>query len=99
NNRLYLWSESGIVSCYELPSGDPIYERERITAKGKFFSSPIAVGDKIINFSNDGGVFVLAAKDEFEIISQAQLPEPTQATPAAADGRLVIRTASRLLVY
>ena len=99
DGRLYLWSESGIVSCYELPGGDAIYERERVRSKGKFFSSPIVVGDRIVNFSNAGDVIVLATGDQFEVVAEARLAEPTQATPAAADGRLVVRTESRLLVF
>ncbi|MFT5857341.1 MAG: outer membrane protein assembly factor BamB, partial [Verrucomicrobiales bacterium] len=86
DGRLYLWSESGIVSCYELPSGEPLYERERVPARGKFFSSPIVIAGHIVNFSNDGDVIVLKAGDEFKLITEAKLPEPTQATPAAADG-------------
>jgi len=99
DGRLYLWSEGGIVSCYELPSGEAIYERERVPAKGKFFSSPTAIGGKIVNFSNNGDIIVIAAGDEFELITEATLPEGTNATPAAADGRLVVRTKSQLLVY
>lgn len=99
DGRLYLWSDSGIISCYELPSGEPTYERQRVPVSAKFFSSPIAVGDKIVNFSVNGDVVVLAAGDEFKILQKTELPEGTNATPAAADGRLVIRTKSHLLVY
>ena len=99
DGRLYLWTESGIVSCYTLPGGEPLYERERVPPRGKTFSSPLAIDGKIVNFSNDGGVVVLEAGDDFKVLSTAKLPEPTQATPAAADGRLVVRTEGQLLVY
>ena len=99
DGRLYLWSDSAMVTCVELPTGEVIYDRERVPMRGKVFSSPVAVGDKIVNFSTEGDVVVIKAGDEFEILAEGKLPEGTCATPAAADERLVVRTKAHLLVW
>jgi hypothetical protein len=76
-----------------------IYDRERISARGKTFSSPIAVGKKIVNFSSSGDVVVLQAGDKFKVLQEAKLPEGTTATPAVSGGRFIVRTKSKLLAW
>jgi len=97
--RLYLWSDSGMVTCVKLPDGEVLYDRERVPTRGKTFSSPVAVGDKIVNCSAQGDLVVIQAGDEFKIVTQAKLPEGTSATIAGAGGRLIMRTKSQLLVW
>ena len=99
DGRLYLWSDSGMVTCVKLPEGKVIYDRERVSARGKIFSSPVVVGDKILNFSSAGDVVVLQAGDEFKVLQEARLPEGTTATPAIAGGRFIVRTKSKLLAW
>ena len=99
DGRLYLWSDSGMVTCVKLPEGKVIYDRERVPARGKIFSSPVVVGDKILNFSSAGDVVVLQAGDKFKVLQEARLPEGTTATPAIAGGRFIVRTKSKLLAW
>lgn len=99
DGRLYLWGDSGMVTCVELPTGKVLYDRERVPARGKFFSSPVVIAGHIVNFSTTGEVVVLKAGDAFEVTAEAKLPEPTNATPASADGRLVLRTKGLLMAW
>ena len=99
DGRLYMWADTGMVTCVKLPEGKVLYDRERVPARGKVFSSPIAVGDKIVNFTEQGEVVVLQAGDEFKVAAEGKLPEGTLATPAMADGRLILRTKSKLFVW
>lgn len=99
DGRLYLWSDSGMVTCVKLPEGKVLYDRERTSSRGKIFSSPIAVGDRIVNFSANGDVVVLQAGDEFKVLLEAKLPEGTASTPAVAAGRFIVRTKSKLLAW
>ncbi len=79
-----------------------LYDRERVPARSKVFSSPVAIGDKIVNFSVEGEVVVLQGGDEFKVVAEGKLPEGTSATPATpatpavAGGRIVVRTKSKL---
>lgn len=86
--RLYLWGDRGVVTCVDPHNGST---RWRGRVGGNYSSSPIAVGDTVLNVSADGEVVFLADADRFEVLARRQLNEPSRATPAVADGRLLFR--------
>ena len=91
--RLYLWGDRGVVTCVDPASGAT---RWRGRVGGSYSSSPIAVSDVVINVSADGEVVLIADADRFEVLGRRQLDEPSRATPAVADGRLLLRSEQRL---
>ena len=92
--RLYLWGDRGVVTCVDVATGEV---RWRGRVGGTFSASPIAVGGTIRNVSADGEMVTLADGDEFEVLGRATLGEECRATPAVVGGRMVFRTASRLI--
>ena len=46
--------------------------------------------------SEDGDTYVIQAGPEFKVIGKNSLDEMTLATPAVANGSLIVRTASKL---
>jgi outer membrane protein assembly factor BamB len=90
---LFVWSDKGIVSCYDLSTGKQHW-RERIG--GDYHASPLRIGDRIFGFSRNGEVVVLAADRDFKEIARNTVPEPLVATPAVANHRLFLRTDSTL---
>ena len=90
----FLWGDGGIVTCIDVPTGKNHW-RQRIG--GIFYSSPIRVGDRIYCTSLDGDVVVIAASPEYKLLARNSLGESTCATPAIADGRMYLRTASHLM--
>ncbi len=92
--RLYMWSDAGIVTCVNLDTGEEIW-RERVEG-GKYFASPVAIGDKIYNVSAKGDVVVIAASDEFRILGENDLGAESHATPAIANGTLYFRPVSEV---
>ncbi len=90
---LFVWSDRGVVSCYDVPTGKQHW-RERVG--GDFHSSPIRIGDRIINCSRAGDAVVLAADKEFKVLARNSVNEPCIATPAVANHRLYVRTVSSL---
>lgn len=91
---LFVWHDRGTVSCLDAATGEP-YWRKRVS--GMFHSSPVRIGDRIFGLSRDGDVVVLAADKEFKLLGRSSLGEPTQSTPAVADGRIYYRTESSLI--
>lgn len=91
--RLYLWNDGGIVSCCDAASGDVIW-RKRVG--GNYFSSPIAVGDRIFSMDVNGEVVVIASGDEFRLLGRNKIDESSRASLAAADGTLYVRTATKV---
>ena len=62
------------------------------------YSSPVCTGDKIICISRNGTVAtVQASAKEFKLLGTTALNDPCDSTPAIAGGRLIIRTAHKLL--
>ncbi len=91
---VFLWSDSGIVTCLDAPTGQ-IRWRERVG--GNFFGSPIRVGDRLYCISRDGELVVLAACDQYKLISRIDLGERSNSTPAVAGGVMYLRTVSHLM--
>ena len=59
----------------------------------------MAGDDKIYIASETGKVSVLTAKGNWEVLSTIDLEEEIYATPAIADGRIYLRTASALYAF
>jgi len=91
---LFLWSDSGIVTCGDVRNGE-VHWRERVP--GSYYSSPVCVGKHVLNVSREGDVVVLAAAKTFELAGRNRLDEGSHATPAIAGGRLFVRTFSQLI--
>jgi outer membrane protein assembly factor BamB len=90
---LFLWHDRGVVSCYDLLTGHQNW-RERVG--GDYHSSPIRIGSRIFCVSMSGEVVVLAADKHFEVLARNPLNEACHATPAVANGRLYLRSESKL---
>jgi outer membrane protein assembly factor BamB len=93
-NLLFLWTDSGIVSCLDAPSGKTLWQHR---VGGKFFGSPVRVRDRLYCMSREGQVVVLAAGDKYELLGQMDLGELSESTPAVADGVMYLRTESQLM--
>jgi outer membrane protein assembly factor BamB len=93
-NLVFMWTDRGIVSCMDAPSGN-VHWTKRIG--GNFYGSPVRVGDRLYAMSTDGDVIVLAASDKFEQLAKNSLGESTRATPAISGGRMYLRTDSHLI--
>jgi outer membrane protein assembly factor BamB len=91
---VFLWSDSGVVTCADAPTGK-IHWRERVG--GKFYGSPVRVRDRLYCMSREGEMFVLAAADQYKLLGQINLEEPSHCTPVVAAGTMYLRTFSHLM--
>jgi outer membrane protein assembly factor BamB len=92
-NSVWLWSDAGIVTCLDAPSGKVQYQ-ERVG--GNFFGSPIWVEGRLFCVSTAGELAVIEASDRFQVLHRYALKELCHSTPAVALGRLFIRTEKHL---
>ena len=90
---LFLWGDSGIVTCVRGKSGEIVWQ-ERVD--GRFFGSPVWAEERLFCISTTGKVVVLAATESFRQVAVNDLGEPTHSTPALAGGRLFLRTLGHL---
>ncbi|MDF1860386.1 MAG: PQQ-binding-like beta-propeller repeat protein [Verrucomicrobiales bacterium] len=90
---LFLWTDSGVVTCLDAETGK-VHWRERVD--GDFYSSPLWIEGRLYGISKRGEVVVLAASREFAELGRVNLGEKTFATPAVSDGVMYLRTQARL---
>jgi outer membrane protein assembly factor BamB len=90
---VFLWSDGGIVSCVHAPTGEVKYQ-ERVG--GDYFGSPVWVDGRLFNVSAGGEVVVVKAAEDFEVLARFALNELCRSTPAVANERMFIHTASHL---
>ena len=93
--RLYIIDDKGVALCLRVKDGSIVYDRSRIEP-GTYSSSPVLADGKIFATSEDGTTSVLAAGDQFRVLSVNKLNDYTLATPAVSDGQIFIRTSEYL---
>ena len=96
-DQYYTLMDRGFVTSNDPKTGEEIYPRQRIAVDaGTFSASPWAYNGKIFAISEDGDTFVMQAGREFKVLGRNSLGEMTLASPAVANGSVIIRTATKL---
>lgn len=86
---------SGIVHCQEAATGKFVYSERLTPASGLIYGSPILADGKLYYVSQKNGTYVVAAQPKFSQLAHNVIADDksrTNASPAAVDGRLLIRT-------
>jgi outer membrane protein assembly factor BamB len=96
-DTLYTLFDRGFFTAHDVRSGKELYPRQRITTNtAAFVASPWAYNGKIFALSEDGETYVIQAGPEFKVLATNSLGEMTLASPAVANGSVIIRTLSNL---
>jgi len=87
----------GVLSCLDAKTGRQKWQG-RLGGNAPWYASVTGADDKLYCINEDGEAVVFAADEgEFKILSRIDMEDkPVQASIAIADGRLYIRTASKL---
>ncbi|MBN1421470.1 MAG: PQQ-binding-like beta-propeller repeat protein [Planctomycetes bacterium] len=94
---LYVLYDRGTLACLDAKTGETVYERKKLLPKaGAFTASPLACDGKLLFLSEDGDAIIVRAGRTFEVLRTNALGEMCMATPAIANGGLLIRTLSSL---
>jgi outer membrane protein assembly factor BamB len=95
--HLYILTEDGVLTNYDLKTGEQIY-RKRVGKTGDTFSSSPVAADGYLFLASEGGeVYVVKEGTEFQLAAENPVDEMCMATPAIVDGMLFVRTRSHLL--
>lgn len=88
----------GLFTCHDAKTGKEIYGRQRIDPQASGFStSPWAYNGRMFVASEDGDVYVIEAGPQFRILHKNAMGEMiSTASPAIAQGSVIIRTVSSL---
>lgn len=90
-NVYVLSRNGGVVSCYDAKTGKEHYKQRLPNAKA-FWASPWASGGKVYCLDDGGTTHVIQAGPEFKVLSKNNLDEMFWASPAIADGSVILRS-------
>lgn len=93
DGAMYMISDDGKASCVDVSTGKLEWTKR---IGGNFGASPVLIGDKVLIISLDGNATVFRASRKFEKLDEVDLGGPVGATPAFADGRLLLRVGTEL---
>jgi outer membrane protein assembly factor BamB len=95
-DHVYWITDAGIAMCLDVKTGAVAWD-ERVFPKA-VSASLLLIGDMVFAVAEDGKTAAFKASSAgFEKVGEADLKEAVFATPAAAEGRLYLRTATRLV--
>ena len=94
--RLFTVSTVGVMVCYDAETGRVVWKRRVGSGPGGFYASLVAANGKIYAPRSNGTTYVIAAEDEFRLISESVLPEEMFASPAITEDCLLLRTVAAL---
>ena len=95
DGHLYWASEArGIVYCADAKTGDLVYQERLNPRPGKIYASPLLADGKVYYIGRESGVFILAAKPEFEIVAHIEPLDASihNASFVVGGGNLLLRT-------
>ncbi len=91
--NLFEWSDQGIVTCVDVQTGKDVWTHR---LGGNYSGSPLCIDGKLYGVEENGKVTVIEAGSEFKELGTAELGDGFHSTPSVANGRLFLRTFSRL---
>lgn len=93
----YTLYDRGFLTCHDAVSGKEMYGKQRLEAGANAFTaSPWAYNDRIFCLSEDGDCFVVEHGAEYRLVGKNSIGELCMATPAIAQGSLVLRGGQHL---
>lgn len=97
DNKLYVLTDNGMISCYNARTGEPYYHQQRLPDSYQFKSSPVGANGKLYLASENGDVIVLKMGEKFEVLSINTLTDQVFiATPAISGGQIYLRSKTTL---
>ena len=94
-----LGDQGGLLTALSAGTGEPL-ERSRLEdAVDSYYAAPVAGGGHIYLLSESGILSVLSAGGSLDPIHTVEFDDPCYATPALEDGRIWLRTQSRLYCF
>jgi outer membrane protein assembly factor BamB len=97
DDLLYIADDNGVLSVFEVATGKSV-SRQRLPGGGNstYSASPVAADGRLYITNEDGQVDVIKAGRVYGVMASNQMNEVCMATPAIADGQLLIRTRGHL---
>ena len=96
---LYTLKEGGILTSFDMRTGEIIKQARLEGAPGDYYASPVAADGKLYAVSEEGKAVVIQAGAQWQVLKVNDLKDGCKGTPAFADGLLYIRTYETLYCF
>ena len=91
-DKLYLMrANSGILGCFDIKTGEPIYSGQRFEGMGNIFTSPVGAKDRVYILGQKGITFVVQHGPEFKILAKNTLEDSFHSSPVILGNRIYLR--------
>ena len=92
DGKLYVLTDTGMLSCFDVTTGKPYYQQQRLPKPYSFKSSPVGVNAKLYLASENDDVIVVRMGEKFEVLATNTIQDQMFiATPAIMDGEIYLR--------
>lgn len=92
----YFCYDNGVLTTYQLSTGEKLYQQRLGAGSTGFSSSPVAAGGRLYITNEDGHTYVITLGRGYKLESENELGEQVMASPAVAAGVLYVRGRSHL---
>jgi len=90
--KLYVLTDTGMLSCFDAKTGKPYYHQERLPKPYNFKASPVGANGKLYLASENEDVIVVRMGEKFEVLATNTLKDQTFiGSPAILDGEIYLR--------
>lgn len=93
DDLLFMTNDSGVISCRDAKTGD-VHWMKRL--EGEYWASPLLAENRLYFSSKTGLSPVVAASAEYELITENQLQDGFNASPAVVENDFILRTFTHL---
>jgi outer membrane protein assembly factor BamB len=91
-NKLYtLDSMKSSLSCYNAETGEPFYERQRLTGLKQMYSSAIGAAGRVYLTDRKGTTIVIRDSEKYEVLATNTLDDEIDASFAVVGNELYIK--------
>lgn len=92
DGKLYVLTDSGMLSCFDAKTGKAYYQQQRLPKPYNFKASPVGVNGKLYLASEEGDVIIVKMGETYEVLATNTLEGQTFiGTPAIAEGEIYLR--------
>jgi len=97
DNKFYVLTDNGMISCYNATTGEPYYHQQRLPKTYNFKASLVGANGKLYLSSEDEDVVVLRMGEKFEVLATNTMTDQMfVASPAISQGEIFLRSQNYL---
>ena len=87
----FLKSNSGILSAFDVKTGKPLYQNQRLDGVPNVFSSPVWAAGRLYVTGREGDTIVVKAGPTYEVLARNTLDDGFDASPAMVGREMFLR--------